>query len=212
MNEEQAVLDFFAQQENLPLGLSVAEQMDSIREQMNNRFWKALRQRLDALIAEHDLHWQTALTEDKNARDTVVGLYCIPRTPQMVHLRPMMEQQLLGGAWRIYYGLMWNTVPAAEQLQLPAVRNLKASLQHEGYKDNENFLAWQWTMLYPRRRDFLLRYANQPAGLLEEVEAIFKSLLIDHGDAIAQANESPDKISTGSLSSTLDQLRGELLG
>ena len=36
MNEEQAVLDFFSQNENLPLGLSVAEQMDKIREQINN--------------------------------------------------------------------------------------------------------------------------------------------------------------------------------
>ena len=48
MNEEQAVLDFFAQTENLPLGLSVAEQMDRLREQMNNRLWLELLPRLNA--------------------------------------------------------------------------------------------------------------------------------------------------------------------
>ena len=31
MNEEQAVLDFFAQTENLPLALSVADQVDATR-------------------------------------------------------------------------------------------------------------------------------------------------------------------------------------
>ena len=42
MNEEQEVLKFFAQTENLSLGLSVAEQMDKLREQMNNRLWRDL--------------------------------------------------------------------------------------------------------------------------------------------------------------------------
>jgi hypothetical protein len=40
MNEEQAVLDFFSRTENLSLGLSVAEQMDELRVQMNNRLWR----------------------------------------------------------------------------------------------------------------------------------------------------------------------------
>ena len=42
-NEEQAVLDFFAQKENLPLALSVAEQADGMRLQLNHAFWLSLR-------------------------------------------------------------------------------------------------------------------------------------------------------------------------
>ena len=39
MDEEQAVLDFFAKAENLPLALAVAEQTDKQREYLNNNLW-----------------------------------------------------------------------------------------------------------------------------------------------------------------------------
>ncbi|MBI5429654.1 MAG: hypothetical protein HY938_04240 [Nitrosomonadales bacterium] len=210
MDEEQAVLDFFAQQENLPLGLSVAEQMDRIREQMNSRFWKELRQRLDALIAEQGLPWQTALTEDKNAQDTVVGLYCTPRTEQQIYLRPMAEQQYLGGVWRIYFGLMWSAPPTPDQLALPAVRNLKLALQSAGFKNNESFLAWQWTLFYPRRRDFLTRFAQQPQIILDEAQTTLNTFLIERSNLVEQANTAL-QAAPRSLAASLNQLRGELL-
>ncbi len=51
MNEEHSVINFFAQEENLPLALIAAEHLDDIRRQHNNRFWKALREPLDVLLA-----------------------------------------------------------------------------------------------------------------------------------------------------------------
>jgi hypothetical protein len=208
MNEEQAVLDFFAQTENLPLGLSVAEQMDRLREQMNNRLWLELLTRLNALIKEHELAWHVEPTEDKNAPDSLVGLHCTTGTEQPLYLRPMMEQQYLGGIWRIYFGLMWSTAPSPDQLWLPAVSSLKASLQTAGFKSNENFLAWQWTVFHPRRKDFLLRYSLQPEKLLGEMEAIFQTLLIDHRVMIEQANAAL-KSAPRSMTVSLDQLRSK---
>ena len=210
MNEEQAVLDFFTKQENLPLGLSVAEQMDQIREQMNNRFWRELLQRLNALIVEYVLPWQAAATEDKNAPDSLAGLHCIPRVEQPLYLRPMVEQQYLGGAWRIYFGLMWSAAPSPDQLGFPAVRKLKAALQNAGFKSNENFLAWQWTMLYPRRRDFLMRFAQQPEKLLDEAEAIVKTFLIERRELVEQANAAL-QAAPRSIAVALNQLRDKLI-
>ena len=157
MNEELAILDFFSRAENLPLGLSIAEQMDGIREQMNNRLWQDLLGRAKALAVLHGLGWQMETTEDKNAPDSLVGLHCVANPEQPLYLRPMLEQQYLGGTWRIYFGLMWSASPTPDQLELPAVTGLKAALQKAGFKSNENFLAWQWTSFHPRRKDFLLR-------------------------------------------------------
>jgi hypothetical protein len=210
MNEEQAVLEFFAQAENLPLGLSVAEQMDKLREQMNNRLWQDLLLRLDALIKEHKLAWQVEPTEDKNAPDSLVGLHCTTPVKQAVYLRPMMEQQYLGGVWRIYFGLMWSAAPSPDQLALAAVTRLKKSLQKADFKNNESFLAWQWTIFHPRRKDFLLRYAQQPEKLLEDIEDIFKPLLIEHSEPIEQANVAL-KSAPHSLTASLNQLRNELV-
>jgi hypothetical protein len=211
MNEEQAILEFFAKTENLSLGLSVAELMDKLREQMNNRFWVELQSRLETLIKEHGLAWRLEPTEDRNAPDCLVGLHCYNDAEQPHYLRPMVEQQYMGGEWRIYYGLMWSAVPLHEQLGLAAVKSLKASLQNAGLKNNENFLAWQWTAFHPRRKDFLLRYAHRPEQVLDEMEHILKKLLIDHGTAIAQANEVLCTSPQRSLHASLNQLRKELL-
>lgn len=188
MNEEQAVLDFFAKTENLPLALAVAEQMDKQREQINNRLWLALMQRLNVLVSEHKLPWQLEATEDKNAPDCLVGLHCNLRIAQVLYLRPMVEQQNLGGNLRIYFGLMWNVTPTPEQLELPEIKKLKEALQKANFKTNESFLAWQWTAFHPRRKDFLLRYSHQPESTLEEITVILQTLLVDFNEAITLAN------------------------
>jgi hypothetical protein len=210
MNEEQAVQDFFSRTENLPLGLSVAEQMDEIRKQMNNRLWRELIVRLQKLVNEQELNWRIESTEDRNAPDNLIGLHCTIGTEQSLYLRPMMEQQYLGDVWRIYFGLMWNASPTADQLRMPAVISLKASLHKVGLKDNENFLAWQWTNFHPRRKDFLLRYSQQPEKLLDDIETIFKTLLIEHRLEIEQANAVLQN-TTGGLAMALNQLRDELI-
>lgn len=208
MNEEQAVLDFFSRTENLSLGLSVAEQMDELRAQMNNRLWRDLHGRLKAMIGLHGLAWQVEITEDKNAPDSLVGLHCVTSSEQALYLRPMMEQQYLGGVWRIYSGLMWSASPSPDQLGLPAVSALKAALQTAGFKSNENFLAWQWTAFHPRRKDFLLRYALQPEKPLGEMEATLKTLLMGHSVPIEQANAAL-KSAPRSAAVSLDRLRSK---
>ena len=210
MNEEQAVLDFFSQPENLSLGLSVAEQMDELRRQMNNRLWRDLHGRINSMIGLRGLAWQVQVTEDRNAPDSLVGLHCVTGTEQALYLRPMMEQQCLGGILRIYFGLMWSASPSADQLGSPSVNTLRASLQTAGFKSNENFLAWKWTAFHPRRRDFLLRYAQEPEKVLEAVEAGVRTLLIDHREPIESAN-AVLKSAPRSLTSSLGRLRDELI-
>jgi hypothetical protein len=210
MNEEQAILDFFALPENLSLALSVAEQLDKLREQMNNRLWLTLISRLNRLIKENELAWRLEPTEDKNAPDCLVGLHCNISTEQSLHLRPMMEQQYMDGDWRIYFGMMWSHTPSPQQLGIAAVNSLKKSLQNDGFKNNKNFLAWQWTAFHPRRKDLLLRYAKQPEKLLDDVEIIFRKLLIDHREEIESANAALKSMPRG-LASSLNSLRDELI-
>jgi hypothetical protein len=209
MNEEQAILEFFSRAENLSLALSVAEQMDKLREQMNNRFWQDLRTRVEFLIKEHQLPWHIELTEDKAAPECLVGLHCSLNGEQPLYLRPMLEQQYSGGEWRIYSGLIWSA--ASGQSGLATVIDLKKSLQKAGFKSNETFLAWQWTAFHPRRKDFLLGYARHPEQVLEDVATKFSTLLIDYRAPIDQANEMLGSVASRSLSASLEQLRDELL-
>ncbi|NOU00347.1 MAG: hypothetical protein HOO95_02060 [Gallionella sp.] len=210
MNEQQAVLDFFAKAENLPLALAVAEQVDKQRKQLNNNLWLALLQRLNALCSEHQLPWHIEITEDKNSPDNLVGLHGNLHTTQTLYLRPMIEQQNLGGDLRIYFGLMWSTAPSPEQLALPAISELKEALKKANFKTNESFLGWQWTSFHPRRKDFLLRYSEQPESVLDEIIKILQTLLVDFNEAIALANTALQHTPHG-LSASLNQLRKELL-
>lgn len=210
MNEEQAVLDFFSQTKNLPLGLAVAEEIDKLRKQINNLFWQELSSSIKTLFAESVLSGQIKLTEDRNTPDCLIGLYYLTNIDQPIYLQPMMEQQFFGDTWRIYFGLMWSTTPTHAQLGLPSVSKLKASLQQVGFKSNESFLAWKWTNLHPRGKDFILRYSQQPEELLAEMEALLKTLLIEHGLLIEQANKAL-KAAPPSFTTSLEQLRNELI-
>ena len=184
MNEEQDVLNFFAQVENLSLALSVADQADVTRQQLNNAFWLALRQRIAGIAPE----WKVATTEDRNAADCVVGLHLEPAQQQSLYLRPMLEQQYMGNALRIYFGLMWSAPPTLELSRLDAVIKLRDILQQESFKNNENYLAWQWTPYHPRRKDFLLRFSGAAAVLLDEVSAPLQNLLVAHAAILHAAN------------------------
>ena len=211
MKEQQAVLDFFSRTENLPLGLAVAEHMDRLREQMNTGFWHDLLERLGTFIDGRSLPMQIAATEDRNTLGGIVGLHCILQPAQELYLRPMMEQQNLDGSWRIYFGLMWSAKPSPEHRALPAVLKLKEALLLAGFKNNENYLAWQWTTLHPRRSDFLLRYAQQPEVLLNDAQNFLQTLLLEQRDLIAAANAELQAAPRG-LAGSLHQLRDELIG
>jgi hypothetical protein len=208
-NEEQAVLDFFSQEENLPLALSVAEQVDGIRRQMNNAFWLGLRERIAEFLAEHELAWRVLTTEDRNTPDCVVGLHLLPMTEQALFLRPMLEQQSMGDTLRIYYGLMWSASPAPDKTRLTEVMTLRDALQSAGFKNNEGFLAWQWSPYHPRRKDFLLRYSSAAGSLLDEAGRLLHILLLTHGNALNAANAAL-RGTTFSAAVSLDQLRSNL--
>lgn len=208
MNEEQAVLNFFAQKENLPLALSVANQVDGIRQKLNNDFWLALSERIGASTPD----WRVSTTEDCNATESLVGLYLQPEAEQKLYLRPMLEQQYLGDTLRIYYGLMWSATPTLEQKQLSVINTLHDAFQEAGFKSNESFLAWQWTSYYPRSMDFLLRFSTTADALLNEATGLMQNLLVTHRDALHIANSALRQSSQSAAISvvSLDKLRVNL--
>lgn len=184
MNEEQSVLHFFSQPENLPLALVVAEKMDELRRDLNNQFWLKLSERVSS---EHPA-WQVAITEHRDAEAQIVGINLQPKADQVLFLRPMMEQQNMGGIPRIYFGLMWSHEPSVDKTNLPAVLALQQALQAAGMKHNASFLGWQWSKLHPQRQDFLLRFSATPDTVLDEATALLNALLVTHASLIKAAN------------------------
>lgn len=208
MNEENSVLSFFDQEENLSLALIAAEHLDGMRRQYNNRFWKALREQLDTFLAQSANSWHSEFTEDRNSEDCLVGLHLDPLVAQRTFLRPFMEQQLLGESYRIYYGLMWNTAPEPTQKNLPAVATLQADLGNAGFKHSDSFLAWQWSRWYPRRKDFLLRFSGRQDELLQEAMLPWRALLEEFGESLRLANLALNATPRSAIVS-LDKLRSK---
>ncbi len=204
-NEEQAVLQFFSQEENLELALAVADAVDVTRQRMNNEFWNRLAARLAATTPG----WQVALTEDRNVEDSLVGLYLQPDVEQALFLRPMMEQQIIGGVPRIYFGLMWSATAEPQKKSLDPVAALCGALEQEGFKTSDNFLAWQWSPYYPRSKKFLMRLSTSGDKLLDEAAGLLRQLIETHGSALAAANaalrEAPRTVAV-----SLDGLRASL--
>ncbi len=194
MDETQAVLDFFGKPENLGLGLAITELIDQKRTLLNQQFWQSLQQHLAA--AEQERGWRILPTEDRNTADTWLGLHAAPQPAASQFLAPMLEQQLLGEQLRIYYGVMWHTEPTPAQQALPAVLELSRQLQAQGMRPNARFLGWQWSLWFPRRRDFLLRYQQQPESLLQEVAQRWYSLC---APALLDANAALSSLPAGNV-------------
>ena len=184
MNEEQAVLNFFAETENLSLALSVGEQVDQIRQNLNNEFWLLLNNKIHSLFAE----WTSKVTEDRNNANCLVGLNLRPQGEQNLFLQPMMEQQVSSNGLRIYFGLMWSSAPTNDKTNLAEVLILRDALLRDGYKSNESFLAWQWTQLHPRSKDFLLGFTSQREEMLDRSAKHLSELMNKHADDICSAN------------------------
>ena len=208
MNEEQAVLNFFAQKENLPLALSVANQVDLTRQKLNNDFWLALSEYLVA----HVPGWRITTTENRNVAECLVGLHLRPEIDQTLYLCPLLEQQYIGDTQRICYGLMWSATPTLEQKQLSIINTLINTFQEAGFKSNECFLAWQWTPYYPRNMDFLLRFSSAEDALLHEAASLIQNLLVTHRDALHVANTTLRESSQNAKISVIsvDKLRVNL--
>lgn len=209
MNDEQAVLEFFARKENLPLALIAAEHLDSIRRDLNNQFWQVMQAQLDGLLKAHALPWMTKLAEDRNTEDCLVGVYLEPAQPSRVFLRPFMEQQYIGDGYRVYHGLMWNATPDAAHKALPAVAALGASMQEAGYKQGDDFFGWQWLPWHPRRRDFLMKFGMHTEQFLADMMQPWEQLLLAWGGELEAANRALADAAT-STAVSLDQLRRSL--
>lgn len=209
MNEQQAALDFFSQPENLPLALITAEHIDDIRQRLNNEFWESLSERLESWITEQGLPWDSAITEDRNNDECMVGLHAKPQAEQRVFLIPFMEQQFLGGDYRMFFGLMWNTAPDAAQKNLPEVAALRSLLTDAGLSESDSFLAWQWLPWHPRRRDFLMQFTQKREDLLAEAIQPWQLILKEFGEQLKQANQALN-MPGHSAAVSLDQLRSKL--
>lgn len=209
MNEEQTVLNFFSAEENFSLALIAAEHLDNLRAQYNNRFWDVLNERVELFLQQNSLPWHCELTEDRNSDNTLVGLHLEPASTQRIFLRPFMEQQLMGTHYRIYYGLMWNTTPDPALKNLPEVLSLFNALEADGFKQNDSFLAWQWSPWHPRRKDFLMRLSQNQDDLLLEAMQPWLLLLDKHLDSFTQANSALGHTPPTAIVS-LDKLRSNI--
>lgn len=185
MNETEAVLNFFSQPENLPLALDVGALVERIQNDMNNRFWQRLT---EALSGSHT-EWEAQLTQDQRVGNRTVGLTLSRRNAAYPFvLKPFMEQQDSSAGQRIYYGLIWSSAQETRQQSAPGVAALKKHLQEAGFGSNEQFLAWRWTLLYPRDRDFLLHFSANPEAAVAEPVKMLNELLAICGDAITTIN------------------------
>jgi len=210
MNEEQAVLDFFAQEENVPLALIAAEHLDAIRLRLNNQFWQLLGEQLTALLTEQALPWTAKQTDDRNVDDCQVGLHLEPTEEGRIFLRPFMEQQFIGNDYRIFHGLMWSGPAEIAQKALPPVSALSTLLQEQGFKQGDNFFAWQWLPWHPRRRDFLMEFHTRRDQLLADALKPWHYLLVSCGPQLQAANEALRAPTSNATSISLDQLRSKL--
>jgi len=187
-SEELAVLEFLSKEKNAAIALSIGDFLDTLRSDLNNQFWLAAYNKLKLYLEENRLPWIVELTEDKNVDKSLVGLHLQPTFDQSILLFPFMEQQFVGDSYRIFHGLMWNVEADPVAQSLEELDILRKELEPLGFSHSPRFHVWQWLPWHPRRKDFLIQFAQDRDNLLNEMIGVWKRLLVTYGPQLENAN------------------------
>lgn len=127
MNYEEEVRKFLATEENLPLALEIANQVNKMRAHYHRQFWKRFcqmcHQRLDSTAYNH--YWELNDSVLSNLWGAWAGACFQPRkrSDQYRYLRIHIQQSTKTQNYSLQYGLSWSFEVTAKK-PLPALESI----------------------------------------------------------------------------------------
>jgi hypothetical protein len=191
---EQAVIDFLAQPENLPVALEIARRVEKTKDVLQIQFWHMFRDDIQRRLQEADLteNWKVLLTPD-NALLNQYAYFHIRYElgePKPLYLDVTVEAGPPKWNCLLTFGLRWSQNQPVAPNQ-PALTELVQVMTDSGLALNSN----QWWLMYVymehRLRDdtFLVRFASDPARTVEEIGSVVWSLFQIVSKPLAVVNQ-----------------------
>jgi hypothetical protein len=172
MDYQAQILEFLQKPENLAVALEVAKNIEALRSNLHNAFWKDMYKTLQSRLDKSTFADRWMIFSERNFDEAYksieIKVKSLPSSFKGTYLEVCLEQGTPATNYSLYYGLVWaleeRSAPDSETFRtlLKISKNLGVS--------NENQNSW-WPMksflnTYPRTDEFLLKYSS---GLIEDL-------------------------------------------
>lgn len=174
MSYEDAILDFLAKPENLPIALEVAEYVEKLKDSMLEKFWLEFAAQLEGRFdeAKHAPDWKFRKTNTDNLLDKWTRCAISPNRPASAapaYTEVCFEHNGRGWGYRFYLGVRW-TKPVEKIDPFPSLERLRKVMLKHGLKKSSSWgPGWKWTPFYAHGETFLIRMGNDPEKFVAEM-------------------------------------------
>jgi hypothetical protein len=173
MSFEDAVLDYLAKPENLPLAMEVAEYVQILRNKLHEKFWRMysfqMKERL--LASDHGETWEFIPFPLNRLKTDFEGSSIRPKQESEIKTSVLQVQIIQGNRqdqYRLVRGIRWTG--AVGDFDHPTLRQLKVDLINH----NLTYDQWHWVgaaghQYRPQGVDLMVKMHNEPDEAISEV-------------------------------------------
>lgn len=186
MDYTDAVLEFLAREENLPIALEIADLVEQLKPWLHQEFWFAFRDRLQDLLVQSEWanSWVVQMTDRSGFLSNYAACFLVPSPDSRGrhYLRVALQQSTPRESYRLCYGTLWN-MRSSTRPNFERVTDLVQELQQQGFQSNDLWLGYRYLDHYLESRDFMLRMATDRQ---DYIEGLFQTLWMFFEDKLEQ--------------------------
>lgn len=181
MDTNKPIFDFLAQPENIPLALSIAEQVEQLKLDIHNRFWSLFNHSMDIIVRSSGVETSWKYQPHSGNRD---GWAKAKLAPAMVNPGAPSILLVFGEStarinYRLFWGLQWLPHELAEY-QHSTYTTLISELSARNIKIQERgWVRWSYYSQTLHDPSFIADFYRSPEEKVEVITGDFWKLFGD---------------------------------
>ena len=173
MAYDDAILEFLAKPENLPVALEVSRYLEKLKETLLEKFWVMFSERFVNLykLSDYDQNWNAHSTVEGGSIKSYTKCGVIPLKASQCEtplLGVFLENNIKSSGYRFYRGVWWtDSNPTYDPI---AYRDLQSKLNSLGLTNSDSrWAGYHYLGFYALGEKFLFRMGNDPQDFVKEV-------------------------------------------
>jgi hypothetical protein len=193
MSFEDAIIDYLAQPENLPIAIEVSEYIKKLKENLHRQFWQEFNNQMKQIIlsSEFSESWEFAPFPIRRLKKEYERCSIRPKNPddkKTPALQVMFCHGYRSNYYQFYRGVSWND--DIKEFEHPLLDKLKAQLiERDLVNDDWRWAGWNWYPYRAQGEKFMLKMYHEPEEMVAELRDDIWKLFIDFRPLLEEINK-----------------------
>lgn len=188
---EEAICEFLARKENLPIVLEIGDRIDAVIARLGNQFWSRVQSELQGRLAKAGIEACWILERDEDEDGYTWGIRAIPKPPgaakQCFHF--WFAEEEARNRYHIFQGVyMPERCPKGSQ---KAAGILRESLHQSDYRTTRGSVAWKYVRDFPSANAFSLAISDLGEDMAVSLAGTFWDFFDAYRRDVDRLNRSP---------------------